>query len=131
MHSTGMHTCFRSMCQSFCPGGHAWQEGAAHGRGNTCQGGMHSRGQAWQGHAWQESCMAGKECKARGKHGRGHAWWGVYGKGCVWQGDMCPECLHGRGHAWQGDEHGRGMCVAEETATEASDTHPTGMYSCL
>ena len=72
------------------------------------------------------ACMAGSMHDREGMQGKGHAWWGVYGKGSVWQGDV-----HGRGYAWQGDEHGRGMCVTEETATEASDTHPTGMYSCL
>ena len=58
--------------------------------------------------------MAGRECVLGG-----HAWWG-----CVWQG----------GHRWQGDVHGRevgvGACMAEETATAADGTHPTGIHSC-
>ena len=38
------------------------------------------------------------------------------------------------GHVWQGSMlgglHGRGVCVAGETATAADGTHPTGMHSC-
>ena len=37
---------------------------------------------------------------------------GMHGRGCAWLG-----------RAWQGD------MGAEETATEAGDTHPTGMHS--
>ena len=45
----------------------------------------------------------------------------MHGRGvCVQQGGMC-----GGGHAWQGE------CMALETATAASGTHPTGMHSCL
>ena len=29
-----------------------------------------------------------------------------------------------------GGVHGRGVCVAGETATAADGTHPTGMHSC-
>ena len=57
----------------------------------------------------------GGACVAKG----GHAWW----KGV---------CIS-RGHTWQGGMHGRewqGACVAEETATAADGTHPTGMHSC-
>ena len=54
------------------------------------------------GHTWQGACMAG------GKHG--HAWQGA----CVAEGGM----------------HGRGPCVAGETAAAAGGTHPTGMHSC-
>ena len=51
--------------------------------------------------------------------------------------------MHAReGHAWQGacvagSMHGRegvsvvGVVRAGDTATEAGDTHPTGMHSCL
>ena len=76
------------------------------------RGGVHGRGACVVG-----ACMCGR----RDVHGRGH----------VWQGGM-----HGRGHAWQGmcmarGMHCRGACVAEEKATAADGTHPTGMISCL
>ena len=45
--------------------------------------------------------------------------------GNVWQG----ACIM-RGHVWQEGMHGRGACVAEETATTTGGTHPTGMHSC-
>ena len=39
---------------------------------------------------------------ARGRGGWGHAWWGVRGRGCAWQG-----CVHGRGVCVAG-----GACMA-------------------
>ena len=36
-----------------------------------------------------------------------------------------------KGHVYRGGMHGRGACVAGETATAADGTHPTGMHSCV
>ena len=35
------------------------------------------------------------------------------------------------GDVWKGGMHGRGACVAGETAIAAAGRHPTGMHSCL
>ena len=50
-------------------------------------------------------------------------------------------CLSVRERVWQGacmagacvvgGMHGRGACMAGETATAAGSMHPTGMHSCL
>ena len=74
------------------------------------------------------SCQRGA-CMAKGcVHGQGGMCGRGYG-GCAWQEDV-----HGREHAW----HRGGMCgkgggayVAEESATAADGTHPTGMNSCF
>ena len=41
--------------------------------------------------------------------------------------------VHGGGDVCmaRGGMHGRGACVAEETAITAGGTHPTGMHSCF
>ena len=79
-----------------------WQ-GGVHSRGACMAGGMHGRGHAWQGCAWQGrvACMAG------GMHGVRHAWQGacmaggMCGGRCVWKGGMHGG-MHGKGgHAWQ------------------------------
>ena len=106
-----------------------------HGRG-----GMHDRGQTWQG-----ACMAGVGGGMHGRRvymakgdmcGRGHAWWG-------------GTCMAGE-HAWQGGVCGRGACMGGgmhggvEGGVRAMHTpqtlrnmvgqcaggmHPTGMHS--
>ena len=82
-------------------------------------GGMYGRvGGAYmaRGHTWQGACMAG------GKHGRVGACMAGRGNGMAG--------MHGRGHVWQEGMHGRGLCVAGETAAAAGGTHHTGMHSC-
>ena len=98
-------------------------KGGVHGRGACMvKAGMCGRGHVWQGvcmaegHAWQEACVAGGACVASGG--------GIHGGVCVWQG----ACMVGRQHAWQGACM---ACLAEETATAADGTHPTGMHSCF
>ena len=55
--------------------------------------------------------MFSQACVKNSVHGGG----GGCGKGGV----------RGRGHVWWG-VHGRGTCMARETATAADGTHPTG-----
>ena len=57
---------------------------------------------------------------------RGHAW---QRGACVAKGGMCGEGSM-RGEGAMCGEGGGGACVAEETATAADGTHPTGMHSC-
>ena len=59
------------------------------------------------------------------------------GRGCVLQGACIAGGVHGRGHAWcwgtcvaVGDGGGGWVVRAEEAATEAGGTHPTGMHTC-
>ena len=83
------------------------------GEAGVAQGGMYGEG---------VMCMAkGRMPGEGGVHGKGgHAWWGAcVAGGHVWWGVcMAEECVAG------------GM-IAEEMATEAGGTHPTGMHSCL
>ena len=71
-----------------------------------------------------------------GMHSEGMHSGGVQGRGCVWPGGM-----HGGGVsmagaymagvcAWWGCAW-KGACMAEEMATAADGTHPTGMHSCF
>ena len=76
------------------------------------------------------ACMTGAACMV----GRWH------------DGGMCGRSLHGQGACMVGGGHRRqgacvggmhdggacvvGACVAEDTATAADGTHPTGMHSC-
>ena len=59
-----------------------------------------------------EACVVGLECMAGGACVGG----GAYVSG------VC---------AWRGGIHGKGACVAGETATAAGSTHPTGLHSCF
>ena len=113
----GQGNVFRSVCQEFCPGGHAWKGGMC-GRGACMVGGMCGSGRAW----WGGMC-------GRGVHGRGAcmAGRGMHGReGHAWQGACMAGSMHGRGCAWQG------ACVADTTRYSqwAGSTHPTGMHSC-
>ena len=103
-------------------GGHVWQgeahawQGHVHGRGVSMAGGMHGRGNVWQGegvHGMGE-CMAGAYAWQRGVHGREH------GRGACVTGGMHGGVCIVVGGTWQG------ACMAGETATAADGTHPTG-----
>ena len=68
-------------------------------------GGMHGRGHAWWGLAWQGACVAGRYAWQGGMQGRGIAWQGD----CMAEGGMHGSegaCvagnMHARGHAWWG-----------------------------
>ena len=54
---------------------------------------------------------------------------GMHGRGGI-RAYMAGACVAG-GYDRGGDMHGRGACVAGETATAADGTHPTGMHSCI
>ena len=65
-------------------------------------------------------------CMVKGRWG--HAWQGgMHGEG----GGAWQRACVARGACVWGGMHGRGVCVAGETATAADGMHPTGMHSCL
>ena len=92
-------------------------------------------------------CMAGGVCMARGVYmAGGHVWWGAclaggmhWGHawqrhawwGCAWQGHAWQGLCVAGGPAWPRGCVWQWVCVAEETATSADGTHPTGMHSCI
>ena len=138
----------------------AYVKNSAHrGRGMPWQGGHVWQGCTWQEGAYMAGGVCGR--KGGPMHGRevhgGRVCMvggGVHGSGaCMLQitlpcpnfvaGEACMAgaCVVGR-HAWQGvwgrgacvagGMHGRGVSsVAEETATAADGTNPTGMRSCF
>ena len=129
-----------------CGWEHVWQggvHGGVCGRGACKAGGLWWRGVHGRGHVWQGACMARWEaCMERwGMQGRGSmvagcAWQGACGRGYAWQGGRHVwkggGCMHGKvGGMCGGGMHGRGACVAGETATAAGGTHPTRIHSCL
>ena len=62
-------------------GGHAWQ-GGMRGRGVCMVGGMHGRGHALWGHAWQGACMVGgmrgRYYEIRSMSGRYASYWNAF-----------------------------------------------------
>ena len=91
-------------------------------------GGVHGRGCMAGGHAWQ-----GDMC------GGGHAWQGcmhgtgVCGRGTCMAAGMCGRraCVARlRGVCGREAMHGKGACMAGETANAVDRKHATGMHSC-
>ena len=69
-----------------------------------------------KGHVWQQgACVVKGACMVMGH---------------VWQGACMVGGHAWLGHAWQGGMHGRGACVAGETATAAGGMDCTGIHSC-